>query len=444
MASSSKKVNLKVKRKTPIGRQAMAVRSKKVKPMGMRKTTTREEQPMASLGLKLSAFISRYGCKPVSRSALWRQVQRTGASLDNGLDKMSHISPPTLRKADVFLKSFNAKEKMTKWNTWAAQMRCRAQLDTSSELWKALQVHAGWGRSQSVLMQRSAADGAHSSIDTTGAVAAIAAQADGWEIRYAPMIVVNWLHQAIVDTMCVFREFMGTCAFDAQGSPTGSGFGEIVLWWGSHLGSIRDQAMIAWDYDADLALFVRPDCDVDSLWRLVSARLAFFGYNTARHGVKMRVCPKDPLCWAPYKELMQETREANANVSRKEILIKTARLWKAGSRAKRPHGSNCVDIDMYKVYKERAVIVAGTSPISCPLDKLFPTADGVFGPLRLPVPGADYVLRQEYGENCSTCRMVKTITKGGVPRAPTLAPPGARHSVWPNTPMVRCPEACLS
>ena len=33
--------------------------------------------------------------------------------------------------------------------------------------------------------------------------------------------------------------------------------GQVCAFWGTEMGSRRDQAMIAWDYDVDLAVFIR-------------------------------------------------------------------------------------------------------------------------------------------------------------------------------------------
>ena len=33
--------------------------------------------------------------------------------------------------------------------------------------------------------------------------------------------------------------------------------GQVGLFWGSHLGSLRSQAMISWDYDADIAVLLQ-------------------------------------------------------------------------------------------------------------------------------------------------------------------------------------------
>ena len=36
---------------------------------------------------------------------------------------------------------------------------------------------------------------------------------------------------------------------------------------GTHLGSLRDQALVSYDYDVDVSLFLVPGADFDSLWR---------------------------------------------------------------------------------------------------------------------------------------------------------------------------------
>ena len=45
-----------------------------------------------------------------------------------------------------------------------------------------------------------------------------------------------------------------------------------MLFWGSHLGSIREQAVIVWDYDVDLAVFYHED-DFALTWNTAKRQL---------------------------------------------------------------------------------------------------------------------------------------------------------------------------
>ena len=124
--------------------------------------------------------------------------------------------------------------------------------------------------------------------------------------------------------------------------------------------------------------------------------LDMLGYHCAQHGNKYRVSPCDPMCWAPYKELYQQVRE---------------RPPQEGKTATSPHGSTCVDIEMYEVSPNNAVNVRGATTFSLALKHLFPTASGVFGPRRFRAPSTVRVLMQEYGLDCLSVRKVKTLTQ---------------------------------
>jgi len=203
--------------------------------------------------------------------------------------------------------------------------------------------------------------------------------------------------------------------------------------------------MIAWDYDADLALFLSSavgDDEFLTMWKAVSARLGTLSYRCIMHDPlkKLRVCPPTPLAWSPFKELYQETRERNTGETRVELVKKTSTLFKGGRRAQAPHGSNCIDIDVYRVREGKPLTCHGSAKFALPLDDLFPTALGVFGPLKLPRPRSSAPLLQEYGANCMKERLVKVIDSGGrahcdkvlISRADEI-----RQTAWPTEPLRR-------
>ena len=115
--------------------------------------------------------------------------------------------------------------------------------------------------------------------------------------------------------------------------------------------------------------------------------LDILGYRCTQHGNKYRVGPCDPImCSAPYKDLYQHVRERQPLASLPDVMRMTAKQWKEGKKAISPQGSNCVDIEMYEVSPNNAVKVRGTTTFSLAQQHLFPTAPGVFGPLRFRVP----------------------------------------------------------
>ena len=262
--------------------------------------------------------------------------------------------------------------------------------------------------------------------------------ASGEQVSLTPPQVANWIYQALVDVTSELNKLLGSADFDKHGNPKGDGKGEVLLWWGSHLGSARDQGLIAWDYDADLAVVHVPGCDVQQVWRSAKKSLEILGYRCTQHGNKYRVGPCDPImCWAPYKELYQHVRERQPLASRPDVMRMTAKQWKEGKKAISPH-ANCVDIEMYEVSPNNAVKVRGTTAFSLALQHLFPTASGVFGPLRFRVPSTVKVLTQEYGPDCMSVRKVKTLTKNGSVGKSVQIPHDCRHSIWPCVPLQRC------
>lgn len=67
------------------------------------------------------------------------------------------------------------------------------------------------------------------------------------EIPYTPQYIVDWLYQFLLDAVRVLESIMGVVSYNATGHPQGDGAGQVMLFWGTHLGSLREQALIAWD-----------------------------------------------------------------------------------------------------------------------------------------------------------------------------------------------------
>ena len=60
---------------------------------------------------------------------------------------------------------------------------------------------------------------------------------------------------------------------------------------GSHLGSLREQGLISWDHDADLAVFHHSH-DFDTIANLAKEQLAKMNYACTQHSTqKFRVAP---------------------------------------------------------------------------------------------------------------------------------------------------------
>lgn len=91
---------------------------------------------------------------------------------------------------------------------------------------------------------------------------------------FTPQLVDNWLYQVMGMTLSVVQELLGDKAAFTQrglciervGGSNACG-GALSASWGRVLGSRRDKAMIAWDYDVDLMVSITPSFDFGSLWR---------------------------------------------------------------------------------------------------------------------------------------------------------------------------------
>ena len=158
--------------------------------------------------------------------------------------------------------------------------------------------------------------------------------------------------------------------------------------------------MIDWDYNAHVAVAHVPGCNVQQVWRSANTTLDMLGYHCTQHGNTYQISPCDPMCWAPCKDLYQQVRERPPCESRRDVVRMTAKQWKEGETATLPHGSNCVDIEMYEVSPNNAVKVRGATTFSLALQHLSPTASGVFGPLPCSAPSTVWFLKQEYGSGC--------------------------------------------
>ena len=162
--------------------------------------------------------------------------------------------------------------------------------------------------------------------------------------------------------------------------------------------------MISWDYDGDLAVFLKPGASFDTTWQLGTGPLLALGYRCTKHGPhKYRIAPPNP--------------------KQRAALL----------RSSYPHGSNCIDIEVYTVpCGKQEITIQGTAKIAIGISSLFPAADAIFGPLRFTMPRTTDVLTQEYGQSCVTEPRVKTFTKGGVMRvSPEPVPLGVRLHAWP-------------
>ena len=103
-------------------------------------------------------------------------------------------------------------------------------------------------------------------------------------------------------------------------------------------------------------------------------------------GTKWRVAPTTAVSHVPYKELYQEMHEQLHGLSRPDLMKRCASAWKSGRQPLAPHGSNCVDLDLFQIQPRMAINIVGDKAVAVATDEVFPLRSGNFGPLKLPVP----------------------------------------------------------
>ena len=444
------------------GLRAASKQQKKTKARaGGLKPLSKKQQSLTlaerKLNGELQSFFDEYGCRPADSSSLGSRVKSlvikkpVAGGLDDTRKKMAEtplLQTRMQKQVDAFLKDWRSgsTKKLLKWGSWAATYRFRSSPRAPSAFASALASMKGAGQSRKVTLKNAAAAvGASEEVERSSPVPIVnKSTTSGMTVPMTPACVVQWLYQAVVDIMGAFTAVFGEAKFDQHGRPTGSGLSDLTLFWGSHLGAVRDQAMIAWDYDADLALFLSSavgDANFLRLWKVVAGKLQLLGYRCTMHGnlKHLRVSPLDPLAWSPYRELYHETYSKCKGKDRPFLLKTTARRWRQGLRASAPLGSNCVDIDIYKISpgsKRPLHITDGKTSFSLAVDKLLPTAVGVFGPLMLPLPRSNAPLFEMYGANCLTSRKVKVQVGMGT-KMQDLKDNSIRRYAWPSQPLSR-------
>ena len=207
--------------------------------------------------------------------------------------------------------------------------------------------------------------------------------------------------------------FHSNGAFFIDDSNQPANGGQIACFWGTELGSRRDRGLTAWDFDVDLAVFVTPEYDFAKVWEQAKSVFEPLGYRLAEHskGFKFRICPSEALAHSLWKETYQEAREENPKFSRPK-LIAAATQKKASGPPRAPHGCNCLDIEVYTVKRNAKLHIQGTKTLIVKSDRVFPIVEGIFGPLRVPLPRSPKILDLEYGSQWRDSLEVKKVTGG--------------------------------
>ena len=126
--------------------------------------------------------------------------------------------------------------------------------------------------------------------DATGAVVCLKVPIQGFDhIPFVSQPVVNWLYQVLGRVLYETQNLLGVnkrfhpdgVYRDALGAPASGG--QVVAFWGTELGARREQALIAWDYDVDVAVFKTPDCDFSVAWTDLRGVLEPLGLRCHEH-----------------------------------------------------------------------------------------------------------------------------------------------------------------
>ena len=273
-------------------------------------------------------------------------------------------------------------------------------------------------------------------------------------MAFTPQPVVNWLYQVLGVAQTVIQNLLldishsKACHFLSNGNfiDTQSGDpavgGMLTAFWGTEIGARRDQAMIAWDYDVDLAAFITPGVDFDSLWRDASCILEQLGLRMFCHaaGFKYRICPKHPLAFNDYRERYQLAHLQNPRFTRSKIAHAASSSRKRCEPMQSPSGSNCLDLEVYTVTPMTDIIIKGSKKIKVPCSDIFPIVEGIFGPLRVPLPASPTILDAEYGSMWRLNRSAKMILKSGRSHFVDVTSANTRRCVWPSVQLHSCVE----
>ena len=404
----------------------------------------------------VQSFLHEYGFKLPVSTAIGADMHRiVSAGGDDEAVRAEFEAAPTLRmrsltSAKKFLKAWRDGKGCERFGGWLAQFRHRTAdvelLPSSLSAAVACHKEAATRRNAEAVELEHAAMPCAGTYDSDGGCAHVLVKSPAGEVPFMPQPVADWLYQAGADVVVVVQRLLdGGGAFNAEGEyKTKEGRsaegGEIVGFWGTEIGSRREQAVLSIDYDMDFAIFITPGLNFASLWQQATRVLQPSGLRLIEHdpGKKYRVCPKKPLAFAPAKEMYQQVREDNPGLSRGKLMKLFGKLWKAGQRAHHPHGANCVDIEVYTVRPKKDIHIRGTKTFGVRLSECFPVVEGVLGPLRIPLLNTPKVLDREYGSQWRRSRVLKAIQPSGCVQIRKWNDPCWRRGVWPAVPLQRC------
>jgi len=270
-------------------------------------------------------------------------------------------------------------------------------------------------------------------------------------VPLTPQPVINWLYQVLAIALQTMQGFLGVeHRFNANGNyvsttdetlQSQTAGGQCCVFWGTELGSRRDQAMMSYDFDGDIAVFVTDSIVFQEAWEKTSKVLQPLGLRLIEHNknFKYRITPTKPLAYHPWTEFRHEARLENPGLGRYALTKIAAAKRTSLSEPSNPSGANCIDVEVYVVKPAADIKIRGTQPFMVTTKQLFPIVEGIFGPLRVPVVRTTAVLDAEYTKSWRTKRVVKVVRPGA--RFQTIVLPedaGMLLRVWPSIPLQQC------
>ena len=107
---------------------------------------------------------------------------------------------------------------------------------------------------------------------------------------------------------------------------------------------------------------------------------------------KYRICPPQPLAYGDWRERYQGARVANPGITRAGLTDIASESRRRGKPIEAPSGSNCLDLEVYTVNPDHHLTIRGTKKIKVPCAEVLPLVEGIFGPLRIPLPRSPCML----------------------------------------------------
>ena len=273
-------------------------------------------------------------------------------------------------------------------------------------------------------------------------------------VPFTPQPVVDWLYQVLGIALSVLQKFLGTDAFfqssgnfvRSKGGPACGGM--LAGVWGTEIGARRDHALLAWDYDVDVAAFITPNFDFSSVWRKTAEVLEPLGLRLIKYKIaagaqwpwKYRICPTHALAFNDWKERYQLAHLNNPGTSRGTLCRIASQSRSRGEPLQSPSGCNCLDLEVYIVKPLMPLTIRGSQNIKVSCADLFPIVEGIFGPLRIPLPASPTILDAEYGSKWRSTPSAKVITPDGKSQYVDVTSANTRRSVWPSSSLHSCGE----